>query len=166
MSWCGKMDPNRHLRVSKKTISMKVGVGCGSQFSRACAGKCTLTDTFKRPSNDIGIKCNLVYVRSHFYRASAGKRYLTDTSKRFKQCAIGNENKLNAESVRSFFSSMCRKVETDTSEKLPNHFKNHLQKSATLRTSSQVSVQLTRPCAGKRYLTDTSKKASKSILFI
>ena len=84
MSWCGKMDLNRHLWVSKKTISTKVGAGFGSQFPRACAWKYTLTDTSNKASNHIGMKCRLVYVRSHFCWACAGKRYLTDTLKRFK----------------------------------------------------------------------------------
>ena len=101
MSQCTKVDPNRHLRVSKKTVPTKVGVGFGCQFPRACAGKRTITDTSNKALSDIGIKCDLVYVRSHFCPACAGKRYLTDTLKSFKQSATSDKKKLIAESVRS-----------------------------------------------------------------
>ena len=37
MSLWRKTEPNRHLRVGKKTVSTKVGAGFGSPFPRACA---------------------------------------------------------------------------------------------------------------------------------
>ena len=103
MSLCRKIGPTRHLRVSKKTVSTKVGVGFGSQIPRACAGKCTLTDTSNKASNDIGIKCGLVYVRSHFCRACAKKRYLTDTRKSFKNYTIRSFVLIVAHGVRFMF---------------------------------------------------------------
>ena len=84
-----------------------------------------------------------------------------DTYRQLEKVQIKYNRQFKAGSVRSFFSSMCRKVETDTSEKLPNHFKNHLQQSATLRTSSQVSVQyspsLCRRTIPNRHPQDISK---------
>ena len=71
----------------------------------------------------------------------------------------------NVESVRSFFSSPCRKMETDTSEKLPNHCKNHLQKSATLRTSSQVSVQYSPTLCSKTVPNGHLQKITKIYTF-
>ena len=48
MCLCRKKDPNRFLRWREKTISTKADVGFDSQISRACAGKWTLTDTFRQ----------------------------------------------------------------------------------------------------------------------
>ena len=137
----GKIEPNRHS-VGHKNSRIEHSRGTPEiQIPRACAGKWSLTDTVKRPSNDIGIKCVLLYVRAHFYRACAGKWYLTDTRKSFKNYIIRSFVLTVAHGVRSFFSILCRNMETNTSESPRNPFENHLQKSATLRTSSNVSVQ-------------------------
>ena len=56
-------------------------------------------------------------------------------------------------------------METDTSEKLRNHFENHLQKSATLRTSSQVSVQYSPTLCRKTIPNGHLQKTCKIYIF-